>query len=396
MCRKYRTVRDACCRSIRLARRVAGVVASRGCPVSDTAELPPPLTGWAGFEDPNYTNVPDSFFDVLLPLLTDVEIRVLLYIIRRTYGFKKAADQVSLSQITDGITTREGRVLDGGAGVSKGGAIRAIARLEARGILLVQRNRSAARGNEPTTYQLRKMGTPLYTGNTSLVHGVHQGGVPGEPALVHGVHIQETDIQETDIQEDSNQRPAQKKRTLHRNGAATPTSTPVAAIPPTSMRQKLPHTPVRSSQTHAAKIPETPDSDITSEIPTEGVANLPAPLTKRPPRRPGTDPPASAGADPERAPAPPYSPYIAGVIQDHSTDLGDAAHWRANVTQALRLWQASGIGEEAFVGVLHEARSLVRTYQGKQGTGTIANKMGYYFRCLADLVGVPTELGAGR
>jgi len=36
---------------------------------------------------------------------------------------------------------------------------------------------------------------------------------------------------------------------------------------------------------------------------------------------------------------------------------------------------------------LHEARRLVRTYQGKQGSGTIANKMGYYFRCVADLAG---------
>ena len=66
------------------------------------------------------------------------------------------------------------------------------------------------------------------------------------------------------------------------------------------------------------------------------------------------------------------------------------------MTQAQRLRQASGRDEAAFVAQLHAARQLVRTYQGKQGTGTIANKMGYYFRCLADLVGVPTELGAGR
>ena len=81
------------------------------------------------------------------------------------------------------------------------------------------------------------------------------------------------------------------------------------------------------------------------------------------------------------------------MVQDHSTDLGDGPHWRANVTQALRLWQVSGLGEEAFVALLHEARRLVREYQGKQGSGTIANKMGYYFRVLADLLGVPTELG---
>src|SRR5690348_16780533 len=84
-------------------------------------DLPPYLDTWPGMEDPNYTPVPDGFFDILLPILTDIEIRVLLYIIRRTYGFKKPADQVSLSQIVHGITTRDGRQLDSGAGVSKNG-----------------------------------------------------------------------------------------------------------------------------------------------------------------------------------------------------------------------------------------------------------------------------------
>ncbi len=89
----------------------------------------------------------------------------------------------------------------------------------------------------------------------------------------------------------------------------------------------------------------------------------------------------------------PHSAYLAF---DHSTELGDAVHKAANSTQAHRLWQSSGLDEAAFAALLHEARRLVREYQGKQGHGRIANKMGYYFRCLADLAGVPTELGAGR
>jgi hypothetical protein len=36
----------------------------------------------------------------------------------------------------------------------------------------------------------------------------------------------------------------------------------------------------------------------------------------------------------------------------------------------------------------------VRLYQGRQGPGTIANRMGYYFRVLADLSGLaPAEAG---
>ncbi|MDQ2809791.1 MAG: hypothetical protein M3Z04_23180 [Chloroflexota bacterium] len=48
------------------------------------------------------------------------------------------------------------------------------------------------------------------------------------------------------------------------------------------------------------------------------------------------------------------------------------------------------------MALLHEAQHRVRAYQGKQGAGSITHKMGYYFRVLAALADVPTELGVGR
>lgn len=89
---------------------------------------------------------------------------------------------------------------------------------------------------------------------------------------------------------------------------------------------------------------------------------------------------------------PPYSPYVASVIADFSTELGDSAHVFANVTQALRLWQVSGMDEQGFVGLLYEAKRLTRSYQGKQGLGGIANKMAYFFRVARDLA----ERGLGH
>jgi AraC-like DNA-binding protein len=82
---------------------------------------------------------------------------------------------------------------------------------------------------------------------------------------------------------------------------------------------------------------------------------------------------------------PPYSPYVASVIADFSTELGDSAHVFANVTQALRLWQVSGLDEQGFVGLMYEAKRLTRSYQGKQGLGGIANKMAYFFRVARNL-----------
>lgn len=64
---------------------------------------------------------------------------------------------------------------------------------------------------------------------------------------------------------------------------------------------------------------------------------------------------------------------------DYSRELGDETHQTANTTQALRLWRNSGLDENAFVAQLQEARRLTRLYQGRQGLGTIENKMAYFF-----------------
>ena len=58
-----------------------------------------------GFQSPNYTMVPDELFDELMVELSGAELKVLLYIIRRTFGFKKDSDNISLSQLLNGIET---------------------------------------------------------------------------------------------------------------------------------------------------------------------------------------------------------------------------------------------------------------------------------------------------
>jgi hypothetical protein len=97
----------------------------------------------------------------------------------------------------------------------------------------------------------------------------------------------------------------------------------------------------------------------------------------------------NTGSSPEKSgnSIPGFSPYIAAVITDFSTELGDGDHITVNVSQAMRLWQRSGLDEQEFVETLHESRKRVRTYQGRQGLGTINNKMAYFFSVLRDLAG---------
>src|SRR5947208_16900894 len=98
-----------------------------------------PKFHYKGFSRPNTTPVPDDVFDVLAPQLTEAELRVLLYIVRRTFGFKRDRDAISLSQMVDGITTREGKVLDHGTGMSRRGVMKGCAGLVQKGVISVQK-----------------------------------------------------------------------------------------------------------------------------------------------------------------------------------------------------------------------------------------------------------------
>lgn len=107
-----------------------------------------------GFAAPNYTQVPDELFDELLTVLSGAELKVTLYIIRRTFGFKKHSDNIALSQMLRGITTRDGRQLDRGVGLSKSTLLQALRDLTAKGVIIPTRRESAERGNEATNYKL--------------------------------------------------------------------------------------------------------------------------------------------------------------------------------------------------------------------------------------------------
>jgi len=114
-----------------------------------------------GVNSPNTTQVPDQYLDELLPVLTGAELKVLLYITRRTFGFKKESDNISLSQMLNGIHTKDGRVLDRGVGLTKKTLLRAIKGLVDKNIILTERRQSAEKGNEPTAYRLNIITPPL-------------------------------------------------------------------------------------------------------------------------------------------------------------------------------------------------------------------------------------------
>jgi hypothetical protein len=162
-----------------------------------------------GFSSPRYTPCPDELFDILLPDLGNAELKVLLYIIRRTFGFKKDRDPISFSQFLTGITTNDGTVLDRGCGVKDRTSLsKALQSLEEKGIIVSEKSVKNNGGNEVTTYSLHFEG---------VVGQPYQGSMDTLPELVGEPYPQETVKQETVKQEtDEDPSKIRKASSLHK------------------------------------------------------------------------------------------------------------------------------------------------------------------------------------
>jgi len=143
------------------------------------------------------TATPDWLFDDVAPDLAKAPLKVLLYIVRRTSGFRKSADAISLNQFQHGIVTRDGRQLDKGCGVTNRTALLgALDDLEARGIIGHQDTLRDDGGNATTIYYL--LGPGQGGAAVSAPPPVRQddrGGVQlAHPRGVQLAHPQQTDV----------------------------------------------------------------------------------------------------------------------------------------------------------------------------------------------------------
>lgn len=89
---------------------------------------------------PNSTQIPNVILDKILPGIPEAESKCLLYICRRTYGFHKERDRISLTQFVKGITGRDGEPLDYGTGLSRPSVVEALRHLIGSKIVKVIRD----------------------------------------------------------------------------------------------------------------------------------------------------------------------------------------------------------------------------------------------------------------
>jgi len=169
-----------------------------------------------GFENPTTTPVPDVVFDEFLSWLGEAELKALLYIIRRTFGFKKNQDPISFNQFLRGITTLDGRVLDRGCGVrSRTTLSGALKTLEAKGIIQSAKGIDERGENQTTIYSLRFRGQRdsaqdnTNRGEPNLRRGVVRNSYHPSTAaalpVVRNSYPQQTEVQQTVQQQTARQ-----------------------------------------------------------------------------------------------------------------------------------------------------------------------------------------------
>jgi hypothetical protein len=208
-----------------------------------------PQPQFKGFFVPNSTQVPDALFDELMADLSGAELKTVLYIIRRTFGFKKQSDTISISQLLGGITKNNGEELDHGTGLSKPSLLSALKSLAERNIIIPTRKYDAKGGNMPTEYRLnilstqqppRERGDEIPPSKEILPRGLGkeniQGGVKKiDQALVKKLASQGTVLQGTE-------------NTVNVNGFSEKTTEQPAIQDKTDLR-KLPDLNVPKEQT---------------------------------------------------------------------------------------------------------------------------------------------------
>jgi hypothetical protein len=356
-----------------------------------------PQFHFEGFENPTTTPVPDAVFDVLMPELGEAELKALLYIIRRTFGFKRDRDPISFNQFLRGITTRDGRVLDRGCGIKDRTTLsKALKSLEGKGVIQSEKGVDERGENVTTVYRLRfREPSPRVVGNS-----YHRGmdrpppvvGNPYPQQTVEGQTVrQQTDPSSNHLEGDTTHKREEKSHFSKKSGVRKFENSEgeYATEQEEDGRDQGDYGPI------------TPSKDGPSSVGQILQARKLAP--RRPKKGPGAADEGRSGPRSQgRRRRPESTPYIEALITQFSSEFHDEHALDSNQGQAARLYQASGLVEQQFVARLYEARSITKDRgnitkpaPGQAGELGLRNRGAYFFQVLRDLLGMKEERGIG-
>jgi hypothetical protein len=100
-----------------------------------------------------YSVIPNGLLDLLRGSLSRNQYDVFMYIVRRTLGFHKTGDAISLSQFQYGLVNSEGRRLDFGCGIRRVDTItQTLRELESLGYITIEHKKAVNGATLPNSY----------------------------------------------------------------------------------------------------------------------------------------------------------------------------------------------------------------------------------------------------
>ncbi len=109
-----------------------------------------------GYRGPRFTPIPDEFLDHQLAHISSAEAKVMLFLFRKTYGYRKSGDHVSLAQLEYGTVSSDGTIIDRGSGLSRATIWRALKGLQEKGLIEVHRQTTPAGDSDVNYYRIRE------------------------------------------------------------------------------------------------------------------------------------------------------------------------------------------------------------------------------------------------
>ncbi len=323
-----------------------------------------PVETWTfgGVTTLNGTQIPDAYFDEVMAPLGPSAFTVLMYVARRTFGFKRHSDQISLDQICHGIVTGEVRDADGtvikparrldhGTGLAKSTVVRALDRLIEAGLIHKRKNTDPRRGQLANTYAI----------------------VFKDPAAVTPAPLPLSPQRTTPVLQEDNSPVSQAH-----SPCCVITQAPVADV---DTQQTVETTNSRRHTDISKRSGRTPhsrphlDSNDSMMVTRETSPLEPTPTVR------SVDPNLSS---------------IAVHIAHLSVEFGDDAP-HASRTRVLNMQHAAGLGDEALTILLNEAATITRSQASaitKRGRGGTVIRMPYLLATLQGLMEAPDDFTA--
>jgi hypothetical protein len=334
-----------------------------------------------------YFNVPALFVDVVAAIDNLAELKVVLYILRHTWGFREynSPKRITIDEFMHGRKKADRTRMDSGTGLSERAVMQGLQRAIAHGFVVCYVDDSD-QARVKHYYQLRMQSEEQEGPESPEVAGTFDNSpqfsnddtstnIVGTPTF-NEQYTEEsyTEQLENDYPEQETEEYDPYAGTIFSKNYQTPeqknfvSETSITISADLNNNQSRPECYSARSENRTCE-PTLRTKEIRNVHPSlnleEAIRYLPTPDQLPKPKA--------------KSPA-----FIRNIMTDFSRDLGDQDHIFSNIAQATRLYRNCGLTEEAFMQALYDARALAKKATQIRHLNSFGNpnRMPYFFRCL--------------